>query len=410
MIFYFDNEERFCPNMRHLIPKGKEENWLIAPGTNIKMEISQLGHDIRNLNELEESGIYWVDARGHPETWSGFTNRNKKLHILRMIPDDVISQVKQKKLRIVIAADREGTPMVTKHWDCFEKLHSIIRKRKLPINSVLLLNGNKKIKEQYNKWCLDNKQYPLMEVMYSNHFGRIFYDDHIPNGMLIEEALGNKEAKDYNSLNRTYRSHRGAHVYTLYKNNLLDSGIVSFNVVDDSDHHGAKLCKAEFFKYRSVLLNNFPKFIDGDWSVTNAANSYNGDVYRNSLMTFITETVYTQDSVFISEKIFKPLTLGHPLILLASAGTLKGLEELGFKTNWCGIDPGYNLIEDEFTRFKATHKVLLDWCQLPREEKDRRILSSMDIIQHNFELVRKKDFYREALEQAISKTKDYYNE
>jgi hypothetical protein len=158
------------------------------------------------------------------------------------------------------------------------------------------------------------------------------------------------------------------------------------------------------------LSEYYPRYIDGNWSIENAANQYNIDVYKNSLISFVTETKFDEDVVFLTEKVFKPLVLGHPLILLASSGTLGSLEELGFKIDWCGIDPSYNDIKDDKQRFIKTHEILKWWISLPREEKIEKIHQSMDTIQYNFDLVRSKNFYHEALQAALNSSEVYFNE
>ena len=118
--------------------------------------------------------------------------------------------------------------------------------------------------------------------------------------------------------------------------------------------------------------------------------------------------MFLEDVAFITEKIFKPITLGHPLILFASQGTLRCLEDMGFRTDWCGIDPAYNDIEDNVERFNATQQVLNDWIALPQEEKIARLEKSMDTIQHNFDLIRRSDFYADAIREAVARTEKYY--
>ena len=155
---------------------------------------------------------------------------------------------------------------------------------------------------------------------------------------------------------------------------------------------------------------NYPKFIDGNWSNINAGPQYNIDIYKNSLISFVTETKFDEPSVFPTEKIYKPLMLGHPIILLAAAGTLEGIRSLGFKTNWCGIDSSYNDIEDDVMRLQATHEVLLDWVQLSRKEKIKRIQESMPTIEHNFNLARTSNFHKDSLQEALNRSKRYFND
>jgi hypothetical protein len=239
--------------------------------------------------------------------------------------------------------------------------------------------------------------------MYSNHFGNIFGDNKLPTTPVIKYAMENPDSKDYNSLNRVYRPHRGAHLYRLMKDAHLDKGIVSGNEINLQDTD-TEMLVGDY----SDITDQFPKFIDGDWSNTNAANQYNVDIYKNSLLSVITETIFLDNVAFITEKIFKPITMGHPLILFASQGTLRCLEEMGFRTDWCGIDPAYNDIEDNLERFNATQQALYDWIELSETHKIARLEKSMDTIQHNFDLIRSSDFYADAIREAVARTEKYY--
>lgn len=405
MKIYFDTLKNNDSNQNQLTSQGKNDYWLVAPGAPIKQKCIQMQYDVVGLTDLNEKGIYFVDVRGDPNWWAGvLTNAGvPHRHILSSLTEEIRKLAKEKKIRIVINADREGGPMVTQHWDCFLSTHTAMIELGLPKNSVLILQGNKKIEHQYRRWLKAKGVDRLYDVMYSNHFGNIFGDNKLPTAPVIKYAIANPASKDYNSLNRVYRPQRGAHLYRLMKDGILDKGIVSGNEIKLNDKDTESLV-GDY----SDIAKEFPKFIDGDWSKINAANQYNVEIYKNSLLTVITETIFLHDVAFITEKIFKPITMGHPLILFASQGTLRCLEDMGFRTDWCGIDPAYNDIQDNVERFNATQQVLNDWIALPQEEKIARLEKSMDTIQHNFDLIRRSDFYADAIREAVARTEKYY--
>jgi hypothetical protein len=405
MKIYFDTLKNNDSNQNNFTSNGNNDYWLVVPGAPIKTKCNQLGFDIAELNKHDEKGIYFIDVRGDPNWWAGVLKDpgTPQTHILNCLPKNIIDLVKQKQIRLVINADREGGPMISRDWDCFQTTYTAMVELGLPDNSVLILQGNKKIESQYSKWLENKNCKKLYDMMYSNHFCNIFVDSNMPTSPVIEHAMLNKNSKDYNSLNRVYRSHRGAHLYRLVKDCILDSGIVSGNEIQLKDKNTESLVG----DYSDISLY-FPKFVDGDWSNTNAANQYNIDIYKNSLLSVITETIFLDDVAFITEKIFKPITMGHPIILFASQGTLRCLAEMGFKIDWCGIDPSYNDIKDNLKRFVATQKVLTDWVSLDRKAKIKRLEKSIDTIEHNFNLIRKSDFYADAIREAVIRTEKYY--
>lgn len=410
MKFYFDNLNPKNSNHDHLTYSKKSSYWLVAPGAPIKQEARKAGIELDVLDNLNEPGCYIIDVNGDPIWWLGVGNGHgsPNRHILHLIKENVLNLARNNKIRIVIAGDREGGPMTEENFfDGFAMTTAAMKELKLPPQSVLITCGNKKVERQYDNWLSSGKKRKkFFEVMYSNHFGNIFVNDQtqLPTTPLILSAIENNKSYDYNSLNRIYRRHRGAHLYSIASNDILDKGIVSANQIDLSD----PILNELYPDYQDVVQQHYPKYVDGNWSGVNAAGQINFDIYKNSLMSFITETIFHHDVAFLTEKIFKPITAGHPLILLSSPGTLKALEELGFKTEWCGIDPSYNDIKDDLQRFDATHKELYNWVTTSRDEKHKRILSSLDVIEHNFNLIRQKDFYHDALHEIVARSEKHF--
>ena len=300
--------------------------------------------------------------------------------------------------------------MVTNHFDAFKATTEIMRERKYPKGSVLILQGNTKIEEQYKNWREKFLEDKWFDVQYSNHFGKIFFDDKMPTVPCIYAAMQNQESKDFNSLNRVYRPHRGAHLHYLAKNNLLEKGMVSCNQVKQSDILGSRLTGESISDFEKVMNEHYPLYLDGNWENTNAAWNYNTELYQNTLLTVITETIFIDNTSFVTEKIFKPIALGHPFILIAGSGTVKGLEELGFKCDFLGFGTEYDSIEDPKTRLEEVHNILETWISLDRDEKLRRIGSSFENIVHNWDHLRNSSFYHDALHKAIQSSKDYFNE
>lgn len=410
MKIYFDTLVDGESNLLELQSFENQHFWLVSLGTILKKSIQTLGYTLHRLKDLTEPGCYFVDANGDPKWWAGIATGNNvpTEHILSHLPKNLIELIKNKKLRLIIAADKEGGSM--NDPDAFLSTTHAMLNLNLPKNSVLIIQGNAKIKEDYEQWLIYNNFPRMFEVQYSSHFTSMFLNNrYLPSEPAIYTSL--KEATyDFNSLNRVYRPHRGAHCYTLVKKNLLTHGLVSCNQLPIADVVGANLVDTDKFEFLEILKSNYPRYLDGDWSEINAAEKYNFNFYKDSLISFVTETKFDEGVVFPTEKIYKPIAFGHPMILLASAGTLKFIKELGFRIDWCGIDPSYNDIIDHKKRFIETHKVLEWWINLSREEKNKRILDSEETIIHNFNLIRKQNFYHDSLKSAIESSEKYFND
>ena len=105
--------------------------------------------------------------------------------------------------------------------------------------------------------------------------------------------------------------------------------------------------------------------------------------YKEIFVDLVTETVYNYPYAFISEKTIRPIVLGRPFIIVGAPGTLKWLQELGFKTFSDYWDESYDNITDPNKRFHKICKTIetinnlgLDTCQ-----KFLRLMQ--DILIHN---------------------------
>src|SRR6056300_1857579 len=152
MKIYFDTLELDQSNLQQFETHGNSNWWLTSPGSILKRELRTMGIEYHKLSDWNECGLYFIDVNGDPNWWSGENKGTGPKHILQMIPADLLEQVKAKKLRIVILADKEGGPMVTNHYDVFRATTEIMRERKYPKISVLILQGNTKIEADYNVW------------------------------------------------------------------------------------------------------------------------------------------------------------------------------------------------------------------------------------------------------------------
>ena len=73
----------------------------------------------------------------------------------------------------------------------------------------------------------------------------------------------------------------------------------------------------------------------------------------NAYLNVTSETSFTSDEMFITEKTFKPISIGQPFIIAGCAGTLSQLRELGYHTYSGLINEEYDTIQDSRDRINA---------------------------------------------------------
>jgi hypothetical protein len=85
--------------------------------------------------------------------------------------------------------------------------------------------------------------------------------------------------------------------------------------------------------------------------------------YIDTYFSLITETVVEQPWPFRTEKIAKPLAIGHPFIVASSPGYYRDLHRLGFKTFGHVIDESFDSIQNHQDRMDRIITIVQDLCQ-----------------------------------------------
>lgn len=98
----------------------------------------------------------------------------------------------------------------------------------------------------------------------------------------------------------------------------------------------------------------------------------------------MSETIFYQNKLHLTEKIFKPIVACKPFILVGAPGNLAYLKSYGFKTFDRWIDESYDNIKDPDDRIdKITNELQrlssLSLTELRVMEKEMR-----DVLEHNF--------------------------
>jgi len=120
------------------------------------------------------------------------------------------------------------------------------------------------------------------------------------------------------------------------------------------------------------------------------------DESAECLLYLVTETVASGRRQHLTEKIFKPICLRMPFILVGTAGSLEYLRSYGFKTFATVWDESYDTIEDDDLRIAAIAELLKNIDQLPAAAKQDLFRQCADIIEHNYH-----HFYSGAFEEIL---------
>ena len=395
MLCYFDSDTEV--NLSHIADIKQ-----VRSLAELKKRLSLSNFEFAHSTQYTHPGLYVIEVSKIPELWCAKTFP-KSFNLLLNIPSRVIKAAKAKKIRIFILSIVEGDNFTSDIFDGFEHLHNTVCLLGLPKYSVIIVSGNLNASQQYTEWCKQQSKEEYIEFQEGVEWdGKTSHppDDAVK---IADYCL------PFNSLNRAHRNHRTEHLYFLAENKL--TGLVSGGAWFATYSIDSPIYQTvDYNHYKTVLTANYPKTVDVEDLVNQVPNLINNlEIYERSQLTVVTESHFDQTGgMFITEKTFRPLLVGHPFMILGQKGTLEKLRSWGFRTDFDGIDQSYDLIEDNSERFWQFHQSLRNWCVLDPEIRRTAIYKWDNIIQHNFQNYKKSNFKKTMFDNVILTTEQYF--
>ena len=186
------------------------------------------------------------------------------------------------------------------------------------------------------------------------------------------------------------KSHRSTMAYLAIKHNLLKEGKFSFlQKVDKNTLYSqiSNIIENPIEEYIEEIQSILPYELDthelSELEKTNfGATNNKKDWYSETYINLVTETFFGPN-VFLSEKIFKPISNLQPFIVLGDYRMLAELRKLGFKTFEPFIDESY---DEEIDPYKRMEKIEIEIVKLKNktiEEIHNWYYSIIDVLLYN---------------------------
>jgi len=109
----------------------------------------------------------------------------------------------------------------------------------------------------------------------------------------------------------------------------------------------------------------------------------NHDFYQNAYFNFVVETHFDNDTIFLTEKTFKPILNLQPFIIIGNPGSLALLKSLGYKTFDDVIKETYDTETDHRERMSMLLKISYDLCNLSHSHHKHIQKIIADVVEHN---------------------------
>lgn len=225
-----------------------------------------------------------------------------------------------------------------------------------------------------------------VNVQYDHFLANIIdYDENV-DAMSATEEIFSKKQKPYQFLflNGRARPHRKYLFERFRESGLLDQALwtmldsrpsISRSFKFDCDGTNVMATtsplqwlprKYEYTQYRDVDIQPGPPertFVKHDLFRNEWGEVYLEPApYIDTYFSLVTETVYEYPYSFRTEKIAKPLMIGHPFIVAASRGYYRDLQNLGFKTFDHVIDERFDQIDNHQDRMDRIIDIVNSLC------------------------------------------------
>ena len=235
--------------------------------------------------------------------------------------------------------------------------------------------------------------------VFAGHFFESGYSKHIAEFTSDSYDVDRPRSKKFTCLNRVPRPHRIDLIEKLLESNLMDEGYVSFGMDGGWEEKTLPGLEQEKEKY-PILINNLYRFpMDVNISSTrpNPADVWLDDVqyFDDSYFSVVTETLFKRVdrgspfgcsgmyNIFPSEKVYKPIALLQPFILMSTPHFLKALREHGYQTFHPFIDESYDSVEDDDQRFELIVSEITRLCNFTDEQWKEWMINVKPIAEHN---------------------------
>jgi hypothetical protein len=358
----------------------------------------------REKKEIDEKYVIPVGVNCSPLHWAGgkfaeipnvlyFDYEKPKNSLFDFLSPKYLKDLKKEKAFLMIDSSLEG---YHEDW-IFNFFHKECEKRGISPNQIIYVTGNSIVEERYKNWLKLNPQEIKINPLPYSHFENDVYREAIKlkelNGLpdIIKhiEYKSKNEIKLFNNLNRKPREHRTFLYIHLYEHNLLNSGLVSMNQFD-AEGIIYFLNREIEYKLTQEVKKTLPALINNKSNMDG-----NSDYYINRLMpdicldtwvSLVSETGYrdNEGTVFLSEKIFKPVACMHPFVVVGNKNSLVEFRKLGYESfsNW--IDEDYDTKDDTQRIYAAVDAIE----QVDRIENKLSWYKDMEeVLKHNFRIL-----------------------
>ena len=331
-----------------------------------------------------------------------FISVQAEVDLLSVIPNDILSEIIKGNIFLLASCCNEAHTFIVKQ----------LYDTDIPPENIILFSENKNVVTEVYNIFKDNKPKVYWSLTFELGIKFQLYLNRF-NFQNVNTLTKKVYTKKFLNFNRRWRLHRPAVVALLYAYQLLDKGYISLasvtddnlnwntvydsilKVLDDDLSLLLKQNKSEIIKLPDLYLDtnnlsvNRPRLVEDDISFEQTR-----ELYENTYFSLISETYFFDNqTMFFTEKTFKPIAFKHPFILITGPNHLSELRGLGYRTFHPFINEDYDREQDDSKRLKLILDEVNRLSNLNEDELFEFIDNVKPIVDHNFKVLFTKPNY-----------------
>ena len=304
----------------------------------------------------------------------------------------IIKKIRTGQCKILMINPFEGWT-----WTWWDELATILQtKFNISAASIVFMSGNYYPNPKHKTIAFNTWE----RQIYSNYRQTNHFDHYGRTLSHIKDVRPNK----FICLNRRPSVHRYAVVAHLY--DIKDQGILTCATNAGYGDWYPNWVQENFCNNYPELQDKFNSFIKPELPLTvndglnpevdNPASNETiaqSEKYYSSYLYIVTETFFEgenqgENTLFLSEKIFKPIVFFQPFVVFGRPGTINLLHKLGYKTFGDYIDESYDSIEDDKQRLLTAVESIKAFTSLSQDRLTELMTEMLPIFEHNYKVLK----------------------
>jgi hypothetical protein len=358
---------------------------------------------------------------------------------LSSLPPEILAHLKSGKLTLLLDGSGEGIAAFRGRLENLQRTLAQFGLTKPPIYLTSATNGA----ASYRRSCYREGMLPILQVIYFPiQFFQVmasFLENDEAELCVAADAqrdklsiLGERIFLSFNYMPRWWRYALMVH---LYEKNLLNRGHISFfgeHVAErwKKDTNLDEAYLAEIISKNEVGVDPVssvrainalaPMTLDAGLDADRFNIAYKPDaldLYRQTFFSVVTESDFIAETgIRFTEKSVKPLALGHPVLIVGTAGVVEALENLGYRLRGGMFSHEYDEVACDSVRLKMVLRELDRVLHMNRYQFQQAFAQEAELILHNCKFSREavskhrihEGFFNQILE-ALSASTDGWN-